>query len=87
MAEVDWGSFRIPRVTSSGPADSSRGYLGEVVIPSKSQNIVPADFLTLHMVELILVIQAGERLNFVVDFSEHDEETTGVLLVIWAAFG
>ena len=87
VTKVGWSSLGIPRVTGSGPADSPRGYLGEVVIPSKSQNIVPADFLTLHMVELILVIQTGEGLNFVVDLSEHNEEAPGVLLVVRAAFG
>ena len=87
MAEVGWGSPRIPRVTSSRPADSPRGDLGEIVISSESQDVVPAYLLTLHMVELILVIQAGEGLNFVVDLSEHNEEAPGVLLVVRAAFG
>ena len=58
----------------------------KVVIASEGQNIVPTDFLALHMVELVLVIQAGEGLNFVVDLGEHDEEASGVLLVVRAAF-
>ena len=58
-----------------------------MVIPSDGQNVVPADFLALHMVEFVLVIQAGEGLDFVVDLGEHDEEASGVLLVIRATFG
>ena len=87
MAKVCWSSLGIPRVTGSRPADSPRGYLGEVVIPSEGQDVVPADLLALHVFELILVIQAGEGLNFVVDFGEHNEEASGVLLVVRAAFG
>ena len=48
---------------------------------------MPAYLLTLHMLELILVIQASEGLNFVVDLSEHNEEAPRVLLVVRAAFG
>ena len=61
--------------------------MGKAVVASKGQNVVPANFLALHMVELVLVIQAGERLNFVMDLGEHDEEASGMLLVIRAAFG
>ena len=61
--------------------------MGEAVVPGESQNVVPSNFLALHVVELVLVVQAGERLNFVMDFGEHDEEASGVLLVIWATFG
>ena len=86
MAKVCWSRLGISRVTGCWPADSPRGDLGEVVVPSESQDVVPAYLLTLHMVELILVIQAGEGLNFVVDFGEHDEEASGMLLVVRAAF-
>ena len=61
--------------------------MGEVIVPSEGQNVVPADLLALHMFELILVIQASEGLNFVVDLGEHNEEAPGVLLVVRAAFG
>ena len=87
VTEVGWSSLGIPRVTGCWPADSPRGDLGEIVIPSEGQDVVPAYLLTLHMVELILVIQAREGLNFVVDLSEHNEEASGVLLVVRAAFG
>ena len=86
MTKVRWGSFRVPWITSSGPANGPRGDLGEIVISSESQNVVPPDLLALHMVEFILVIQASEGLNFVMDLGEHDEEAPGVLLVVWAAF-
>ena len=87
MAKVGWGSFGIPGIAGSGPADCPRGDLGEMVIPSKGQDVVPSDLLTLHMVELILVVQARESLNFIVDLGEHDEEAAGALLVVRAAFG
>ena len=87
VTKVGWSSLGIPRVTGCWPADSPRGDLGKVVIPSEGQNIVPADLLTLHMFELILVVQARESLNFVVDLGEHNEEAPGVLLVVRAAFG
>ena len=87
MAKVCWSRFGIPRVTGCWPADGPRGDLGEIVVPSESQNVVPAYLLTLHMFELILVVQARESLNFVVDLGEHNEEAPGVLLVVRAAFG
>ena len=87
VTKVGWSSLGIPRVTGCWPADSPRGDLGEVVIPSESQNVVPAYLLVLHMFELILVIQAGEGLNFVVDFLKHCEEASGTLVVVGQAFG
>ena len=39
-----------------------------------------------HMVELFLVIQTGEGLNFAMDLFKHGEEASRTFLIVWTTF-
>ena len=87
ITKISWGSLGIMRIAGRGPSDGTRTNLRETTILFESENVVPANALLFHMVELLLVVQTGEGLNFVVDFLEHREEAPGTLVIVGRAFG
>ena len=56
-----------------------------MTIGHKVKCVLTLNFLAVHVVvELFLIVQTGEGLNFVVDLFEHHEEISGTFLVVWA---
>ena len=79
VTKISWGGLRIARIASRVPSNGARGHLQEATVFLESENVIVANSFAFHVFKFFFVIQAGESLNFVVNFFKHREEATRML--------